>query len=58
MQGDFFSVFISRNERLLVKYTLSLGGYIKMVETFSPCQKMHQNDPVEAKRLLDGIQSK
>uniref|UniRef100_H3C4F6 Si:ch211-93g23.2 n=1 Tax=Tetraodon nigroviridis TaxID=99883 RepID=H3C4F6_TETNG len=46
------------NECLRVNYTLSLDGYIKLVETFSPYQKMYQNDPVEAKRLLEDIQSR
>lgn len=41
-----------------MNYTLSLDGYIKLVETFSPYQKMYQNDPVEAKRLLEDIQSR
>lgn len=54
----FVPVFISRNECLLVRFTLSVVGYIKMVETFSPYQKMHQDHPVEAKRLSEDIQSK
>lgn len=54
----FLFLFTSRNERLLVKNTLTLGGYIKMVETFSPYQKMLRDNPAEAKCLSDGIQSR
>ncbi|TWW63964.1 putative methyltransferase DDB_G0268948 [Takifugu flavidus] len=46
------------NESLLVKNTLTLGGYIKMVETFSSYQRMLRNNPAEAKGLSDDIQSR
>ncbi|XP_042369237.1 putative methyltransferase DDB_G0268948 [Plectropomus leopardus] len=46
------------NDCLRVKRTLSLNGYICMVETFSTYQKLLQKDPTEAKRLSDDIRNK
>lgn len=51
-------LFTSRNESFLVKRTLTLRGYIKMVETFSSYQRMLRNNPAEASCLSDDIQSR
>lgn len=41
-----------------VKRTVSLNGYVKMVETFSPYQKLYQKDQAEAERLSNDIRKK
>ncbi|XP_040888519.1 trans-aconitate 3-methyltransferase-like [Toxotes jaculatrix] len=46
------------NERLLIKRTMPLSGYIGMVETFSSYQKLQEKDPAEAERLSDDIRNK
>ncbi|XP_039998382.1 putative methyltransferase DDB_G0268948 [Xiphias gladius] len=46
------------NEKLLVKRTMPLSGYIGMVETFSSYQKLQQKDPAEAERLSNDIRNK
>lgn len=51
-------LFTSRNESFLVKKAVTLGGYIKMVETFSSYQRMLRNNPTEAKCLSDDIQGR
>uniref|UniRef100_UPI0037E70310 putative methyltransferase DDB_G0268948 n=1 Tax=Semicossyphus pulcher TaxID=241346 RepID=UPI0037E70310 len=46
------------NECLRVKRTLPLNGYIGMVQTFTPFQKLLQKDPAEAERLSDDMRNK
>ncbi|CAG5934134.1 unnamed protein product [Menidia menidia] len=46
------------NERVEVRRTLPLSGYIGMVETFSSYQKLKQKDPAEAERLSNDIRTK
>lgn len=41
-----------------VKRTVSLNGYIRMVETFSSYQKLYRKDPAEAERLSNDIRNK
>uniref|UniRef100_A0AAQ5YML2 Si:ch211-93g23.2 n=1 Tax=Amphiprion ocellaris TaxID=80972 RepID=A0AAQ5YML2_AMPOC len=45
-------------DRLQVRRTLPLNGYVCMVETFSSYQKMKQKDPAGAERLSNDISNK
>lgn len=48
----------TRNECFQLRRTVSLNGYIGMVETFSSYQVMLKKDPAEAQRLSQHIRTR
>lgn len=46
------------NEGLEVKRTLTVNGYISLLQTFTPYQKLKQNNPTEAEALANRIRNK
>lgn len=51
-------ILFSRNDSLPIRKTLTLNGYIGMVETFSNYQLLKQKDPVKADRLSNDYRNR